>query len=120
MAGLCYDTQHVEELGIDEHESLSGAKEEEVNTMSALKIKFITGIALVLSLSLGLIVGSTYAAEASAVNLTLKDTIIKTEDTSLPLPSGASPVTPGNAFSQSTINCPGRQRTCMVRVEISS
>jgi hypothetical protein len=88
--------------------------------MSTLKINLITGMALVLSLSLGPIVGNTYAAEASAVNLTLKDTTIKTEDTSLPLPSGAFPVTPGNAFSQSTINCPGGHRTCTVRVEISS
>src|SRR4030095_16480497 len=44
----------------------------------------------------------------------------KTEDTSLPLPSVAFPVTPGNAFSQSTINCPGGHRTCTARVEISS
>jgi hypothetical protein len=88
--------------------------------MSALKISVITGMALVLSLSPGPLVGRTDAAEASAVNLALKDTIIKTEDSSFPLPSGAFPVPPGNAFSQSTINCPRGQKPCTVRVEVSS
>jgi len=83
--------------------------------VSTIKISFRTGIALVLWLSVGPNTGSTYAAEVSATNLALQKTTLKTVDTSLGLST-----TPANAFSQSTINCPGTSGTCTVRVEVSS
>lgn len=69
---------------------------------------------LMLALSLGTM-GSADATEESALSRSLKKTHIKTEDATLELTT-----TLVDAFTPTTVNCPGGSGTCTFRVEVSS
>lgn len=72
-------------------------------------------LALVVPFAPG-IIRDVYAGEESALNRAQKKTYIKTEDTQVFFTD--SPV---DAFTQTTVNCPGAAATtCTVRVEVSS